>query len=222
MFFGVLATSVGGICCSLNFLIGEALLEATNHHQTHERNNHYIALNDASRMGAIGGLITNLTLYVAIVIYACKIDPKRENQISYSNHSGVHDSGISLICGELHRPTNRGENISLLLFNLAMHASNMLVSGTVGYWVYTRNNKSVININESMESLAVGTALTMIPFCLLNFLLASAYGVYSKPNLQNNNFFIPLRHTPPPKTERDLLEEIARNTRTAAENTIVI
>lgn len=158
----VCTTIVGGLCCSLTCIIGEGILKNMQYH----KNN--LTIKDTASTGLLGGAVTNLVLYITILMYACKLDPKRKQ---FDSRSKI---GAELIFGD--NTENMNHPCYALLVLLSIHVANMFASGAVGYWIYTRHNNHDINFQSSTESLAVGIAVSMLPLCISNFCLLSAYG----------------------------------------------
>ncbi|MCR9191825.1 MAG: hypothetical protein NXI01_04120 [Gammaproteobacteria bacterium] len=210
----ILTTIVGGVTCCLTAMIGEAILEKTH---THEKN-YTTAINDMARIGIIGRMLTNLALYGLILLYASKLDPARKAAPA----RGYPSCGMELIFGKDERPPNKSRFICGMILLPTIHAANMLASGSVGYWIYTRNNKSILNFEESIEALAVGIAVTTIPFCLTSLTLATAYSDFRPLPGPDTSIHtrLPTRipdYIGPPKTEKHYLEETAKNTAAIAE-----
>lgn len=184
--FGYAITSsiVGGVVCLITNIIGEGILELGN---AHTSSPHHSAFLNLAKMGFMGGAVANLSLYALIVIYACKFDPKRNKP----SEGDIFTSGWELVG---FRPSRHDDNTCLAVLGLlSFHAMNMLLSGTVGYWIYTRNNKNIIHFQGSMESLCVGIAVTTIPFSVSNLFLLTAYSNFKIP--EHLNRFTPI-HTP--------------------------
>lgn len=198
-----LTTMMGGVICCLTYISGEVILEHTHHHKNHDDT----TISTMARMGVIGGLISNLALYTTIAIYAFRCDPARNKP----HYHKVESDGCELVCGKPLREVGDRSPLCSMLILLALHVSNMLISGVVGHWIYTRKYTSTISFQESMESLSVGIAVTMIPFSISSLCLVTAYGNCRLPPKasQFQEYRIP---DPPPKTQLDLLKEIAENT----------
>lgn len=188
---------VGGISCSITYVVGELILEWRHVHKIHSD---YKAVLDMAEKGMSGGFVINLVLYAMIVTYACNCDSRRHRPTKHGM------MGWDLICEGDSVPSI---NPCMAILSLsALHVFNMLASGTVGYWIYTRNNKNIVNFEGSMESLCVGIVVTMLPLCISNLCLLSAYGnfqlkkpmelpVYNQPSLRT-----------PQKSREQLEEEI--------------
>lgn len=185
--FGYALTSsvVGGVVCLMTNIIGEGILELGN---AHKSSPHHSAFFNLAKMGFMGGAVANLSLYALIVIYACKFDPKRNKP----SDGDMFTSGWDLVgfrCSRYDGCTGLA-----VLGLLSFHVMNMLLSGTVGYWIYTRNNKNIMDFQGSMESLSVGIAVTMIPFSVSNLFLLTAYSNFKMP--EHLNRFTSIYSTP--------------------------
>lgn len=179
--FAMLASVIGGICCSLSFLIGEGILEYSHAHQDTDRD----LLNAMSKMGMMGGVTTDLVLYGVILIYAGYLDPKRHK----ASTRNIICSSLELV-GFPETPVGVGflEGCCCPVLGLmAFYALNTILSSATGYWLYTRHYKKNIDMQISIEAAAVGIAVTTIPLCFSNIFLLTAY----------SNFKI--SYTPPPR-----------------------
>ena len=166
--FAILSSAIGGACCAVSLIVGEWYYQK---HKYHPEN--HIALYDISKVGMLGGAVTDLVLYIIILMYACNFDPKRNIP---SNRDMGCSSTEMICCPESPVGYSCCEAICCpILILFAFHALNMLLSGSLGYWIYTRNRKIALDFDQSMEALAMGIALTMIPLCFANICLFTAY-----------------------------------------------
>lgn len=166
--FAILSSAMGGLSCAISFIVGEWYYQKYEYHAKD-----HAVLYDMGNVGMWGGVVTDLVLYILILTFACNLDPKRNQR----SNRDMSSSSLEMICypaSPVGLSCIEGCCCPILVL-MAFHALNMFSSGSVGYWIYTRHHKLTLDFYESIEALAVGVAITLIPLCFTNICLLTAY-----------------------------------------------